>query len=712
MKTKLILQELFFLTKPIIPRSVQIRLRQMVARRQLPRVSSVWPILESAGRPPEGWKGWPDGRRFAFVITHDVDTAVGQERCLRLAKIEEQRGFRSAFYFVPERRYRVSPEVRQDLMRRGFEVGVHGLYHDHKTFQSREEFCKRAHRINRYLREWGSVGFRSPSMIRNLAWIGDLDIEYDASTFDTDPFEPQPEEAGTIFPSWITRNGEARGFVELPYTLPQDFTLFALLKETSIDIWKRKLDWIVSKGGMALIDVHPCYMCMGNNTPKFGEYAIQRYEELLDYVQTVYSGQYWHAIPRDVARFWRSQFEATKPLPHETAQGISAPAVLLVSSTRAGGGQGVALKNAKIWIDLDNTPHVPFFKPIIRELKKRGYETVVTARDAFQVCDLADRLDVSYLKVGRHHGKNKILKIIGLFYRALQLAPVILRERPIVALSHGSRSQIILANMLRIPSVLIEDYEYAEFPLLMRPGWRIVPEVISDVAVSGKNGRTLKYPGIKENVYVPDFIPDPRILDQLQLTDKDIIVTMRPPATEAHYHNSASEELFVAAMQRLCGTPSVRIVLVPRNKKQAVEIIKKWPGWFDKGKVTVPTHPLDGLNLLWHSDIVISGGGTMNRESAALGVPVYSIFRGKIGAVDKYLAASGRLILLESIQDVEEKLLIKKHERIKGSVARDRTTLNRIVEHIVGIVEGSHFQNSLAQLYPANVRGASLNGLG
>jgi hypothetical protein len=432
-------------------------------------------------------------------------------------------------------------------------------------------------------------------------------------------------------------------------------------------------------------------MYMGNDAPGLGEYAIQRYEELLDYLQTAYSGQYWHAVPKDVARFWRDhRVESREPLHNQTARDVSAPAVPLVSRACAGGGLGSVRKGAKkIWIDLDNTPHVPFFKPIIRELEKRGYEIVVTARDAFQVCDLADRLDVSYQKIGRHHGKNKILKVIGLFSRSLQLAPVILRERPVLALSHGSRSQIMLANMFRIPSVLIEDYEYAEFPLLMRPGWRIVPEAISDDAVSGKNGRTLKYPGIKENVYVPDFIPDPQILGQLQLSDKDIIVTMRPPATEAHYHNTASEQLFVAAMQRLCGTPAARVILLPRNKKQAAEIMEKWPRWFDKGKATVPKHALDGLNLLWHSDLVISGGGTMNRESAALGVPVYSIFRGKIGAVDKYLSASGRLILLESIQDVEEKLFIKKRERIKGSVARDRTTLNQILEHIVGIVEGS-----------------------
>ena len=145
------------------------------------------------------------------------------------------------------------PELRQELTADGFEVGVHGLNHDGKLYSSKAEFDRRAKRINRYLKEWNAVGFRSPAMHHNLEWLKALNIEYDASTFDTDPFEPQPDGVGTIFPFWVARD-DGTGYVELPYTLPQDFTLFVLMKERTIDIWKKKLDWIAEKGGMALIE--------------------------------------------------------------------------------------------------------------------------------------------------------------------------------------------------------------------------------------------------------------------------------------------------------------------------------------------------------------------------------------------------------------------------------------------------------------------------
>jgi predicted glycosyltransferase len=132
-----------------------------------------------------------------------------------------------------------------------------------------------------------------------------------------------------------------------------------------------------------------------------------------------------------------------------------------------------------IWIDLDNTPHVPFFRPIIRELKARGYSVFVTARDAFQVYELADFFGLEYMRVGRHHGKSRILKVSGLVWRAIQLVPSVLRHRPSIALSHGSRSQILLCNLLRIPTVMAMDYEHARMPLLLRPRWEIVPRALS-----------------------------------------------------------------------------------------------------------------------------------------------------------------------------------------------------------------------------------------
>jgi predicted glycosyltransferase len=126
---------------------------------------------------------------------------------------------------------------------------------------------------------------------------------------------------------------------------------------------------------------------------------------------------------------------------------------------------------AKIWIDLDNTPHVLFFEPIIEELTVRGFPLIVTARDAFQVCELADKKGLSYTRIGRHYGKNRVLKVAGLIFRALQLSAIGHREKPVLAVSHGARSQILLSNALRIPTILIEDYEHSQFPRTMRPTW-------------------------------------------------------------------------------------------------------------------------------------------------------------------------------------------------------------------------------------------------
>jgi predicted glycosyltransferase len=345
----------------------------------------------------------------------------------------------------------------------------------------------------------------------------------------------------------------------------------------------------------------------------------------------------------------------------------------------------IDLRKKKIWIDLDNSPHVPFFKPIIKELEKRGYSVVVTARDCFQVCGLADLLDLKYSKIGRHYGKNKVLKVIGLVFRALQLAPKTLRERPIIGLSHGSRSQVLITSILKIPSVLIFDYEFVKVPI--RPTWIIGPEAISDNAVKFSKDRFLKYPGIKEDVYVPYFEPDANIKRELGIDGGDIIVTVRPPATEAHYHNPKSEELFKKAIDFVGNQQDTKIIILPRNNKQKGFIKRMWPEWCANHKIIIPEYAVDGLNLIWHSDFVISGGGTMNREAAALGVPVYSIFKGKIGSVDRYLSAKGRLTLIENGDQLYSKILLAHRNKSFTRSNVNTSVLQKIVSYITNIVE-------------------------
>ena len=281
---------------------MQITLRRCLAHMKRRSVAHCWPILESASVPPPGWMGWPDGKRFALVLTHDVETRIGHEKCKPMMDIEESMGFRSSFNIVPER-YTVAPSLRAEMVARGFEVGVHGLYHDGHLFKSRRTFEKRLPQINHYLKDWNAVGFRSPSTRRNLKWIAEFDILYDTSTFDTDPFEPESQGSGTIFPYRVGGQDSVRPYIELPYTLPQDSTLFLILGEDSPRIWKEKLDWIAEHGGMVLLNTHPDYMRMDGDTTAGRIYPSAFYRELLEYVTERHGGQFWHALPRDVARW-------------------------------------------------------------------------------------------------------------------------------------------------------------------------------------------------------------------------------------------------------------------------------------------------------------------------------------------------------------------------------------------------------------------------
>jgi hypothetical protein len=294
----------YYKVKPLIPLALRLALRRWRATRKLKSCSGVWPVFEPAGKPPEDWPGWPDGQEFAFVLTHDVESSRGLGRVKQLAELEMSLGLRSSFNFVPEGDYRVSEELRDYLTSNGFEVGVHSLTHDGKLYSSRKTFRMRAERINQYLKEWKAVGFRSGFMHHNLEWLKDLEVIYDASTFDTDPFEPQPDGLGTIFPLWVPKV-EGGGYVELPYTLVQDMNLFIILRERTTDIWKKKLDWIVSRGGMALVNVHPDYMAFDGATPARDEYDVQLFADFLQWVKQNYAGRYWHALPKDLAVFYR-----------------------------------------------------------------------------------------------------------------------------------------------------------------------------------------------------------------------------------------------------------------------------------------------------------------------------------------------------------------------------------------------------------------------
>jgi predicted glycosyltransferase len=339
----------------------------------------------------------------------------------------------------------------------------------------------------------------------------------------------------------------------------------------------------------------------------------------------------------------------------------------------------------KIWIDLDNSPHVPFFIPIKRELEQRGHAVMITTRDCFQTCALAEFHHLPHRAIGKHYGASKTLKVAGTMWRALQLMPTALRERPDVSLSHGSRALILVSWLLRIPTILFFDYEHARMLPLARPDVGMAPAILetSRIRTRFKSGLHV-YQGLKEDVYIPSFTPDASIRGKLGLPGDAVVVTVRPPATEAHYHRPAGDQLFVETVEFLAGHPQVRMVILPRNDKtERARLQRLWPELCERRTIIIPAEPLNGLDLIWHSDLVISGGGTMNREAAALGVPVYSIFGGEIGAVDRYLADTGRLTLIETVQDVRTKIRPVKRPVPKSRRAGD----NRALTEIMGLLD-------------------------
>lgn len=334
-------RKLYYGIKPILPRSFRWFGRRLVARRILSRSRPIWPIDARAGQRPSDWPGWPDGREFGLVLTHDVEGQHGVDQVQALAEVEQDLGYRSSFNFIPEGEYSVPPALRSWLAERGFEVGVHDLHHEGHLFDSRESFARQARQINTYLDSWGAVGFRAGFMLHRLAWMHDLKIEYDLSTFDTDPFEPQPDAAGTAFPFFVPRDGAAplgakcrelsdnpvtsplartasqasdkaprSGYVELPYTLPQDSTLFLLMRHASDALWREKLRWLVDHGAMALVNVHPDYIDFGNGRASKPSFPISIYRSFLSHVRDAYHGRYWHGTAGELARWYTASREA------------------------------------------------------------------------------------------------------------------------------------------------------------------------------------------------------------------------------------------------------------------------------------------------------------------------------------------------------------------------------------------------------------------
>lgn len=320
----------------------------------------------------------------------------------------------------------------------------------------------------------------------------------------------------------------------------------------------------------------------------------------------------------------------------------------------------------KIWIDLANSPQVLFFRPLIPEFEKRGHEVAITTRSFAQTIDLANLFRMKHIPIGEHGGKELGKIGLALLNRSWQLIKFAKGKRFDLAMSHNSYAQALAAKALGIPIVTSMDYEHQPanhicFRLAKRV---VVPEFFPEASLKafGAQKKVVRYHGTKEEIYLADFTPRPNYLESLAIPADNILVVMRPPGTWGLYHNFENP-LFELALERVAGSPGTQVIFLPRVPSQGDAVkSRNYPN------VIVPDHVLDGPNLMYHADLVISGGGSMNREAAVLGTPAYSLFMGKIAAVDRYLITRGLMHHIQSEEGIAAIPIVKKrsHGTITG----------------------------------------------
>src|SRR5438105_578132 len=309
----------------------------------------------------------------------------------------------------------------------------------------------------------------------------------------------------------------------------------------------------------------------------------------------------------------------------------------------------------RIWIDLANSPHVPFFRALIPEFVERGHQVGITARDFAQTVELATKAGMMPHVIGGHGGGKLTAKAGNLIGRAAALRKWA-RDRGFdLAVSHNSYAQISAAAALGIKTVTLMDYEHQPANHL---AFRLASRVIVPRAFPAKELRKYgastrkvrRYDGIKEDVYLAGFTPDPEFAEALRklgVASEDVLVVARPPAREALYHRFENE-LFDDLISYLSSRPGLKIILLPRSDAQRAEYESR-----NFSNMITPRKALDGANLIAAADLVVSAGGTMNREAAALGVPAASVYAGKWAAIDEELVREGRLRRIGSREEVE-----------------------------------------------------------
>jgi predicted glycosyltransferase len=299
----------------------------------------------------------------------------------------------------------------------------------------------------------------------------------------------------------------------------------------------------------------------------------------------------------------------------------------------------------KVWVDCTAAAHPLVLRPIIERLEAQGHEVFITTREYGQTIGILERLGLPYTAVGEHGGASRIGKAWALGSRSSRLARVVWKQAPQLAIGHGSVDLAVVSYCFRIPSVQMQDYEFARLQrqVAFRAARRVLaPESIpvERLAKIGAKGKKLvRYPGLKEEYYLADFEPDPAVLDELGLDREKVLVVVRPPPETSEYH--APNDLYGATIRRLASAPEAQAVVIPRTVEQG-EAARA----LGAANLIVPERAIDAQSLIAYADLVVSAGGTMNREAVALGTPVFSTFSGRMGGVDEALIAEGRLQVL------------------------------------------------------------------
>jgi uncharacterized protein len=303
----------------------------------------------------------------------------------------------------------------------------------------------------------------------------------------------------------------------------------------------------------------------------------------------------------------------------------------------------------RIWVDLTNSPHVLVLRPLIEAMRDDGHEVEVTARDFAQTLELCERFGIEHTAIGRHRGGRVAGKAVGLASRSMALVRWARGRRFDVAIGHGSNDVCVAAALLRVPSATAFDYEWAAAQHQVNCRLArvvVVPEAIPPERLHryGARGKVRAYPGLKEEYYLADFEPDPGVLAELGLSRERPLVVVRTPPEVSLYHRFENP-LFRRVLERLAREDAQNVVL-PRTAAQREEVAAI-------GEFVVPARAVDAQSLVAYADLVISAGGTMNREAVALGTPVFTTFEGRLGAVDEALLREGRLLKLDDPEQIE-----------------------------------------------------------